>query len=74
MGINGHPLMAIKSLYYQSKVCVRVYGKQSKSFRVGVGLRQECVLSPLFFIIYINWMDKLSRTDECVTNERCKFS
>ena len=49
-GIDGQLLMAIKSLYCQLEVCVN--GKQSKSFHVGVGLRQGCVLSPLFFIIY----------------------
>ena len=46
----------------------------SKSFHVGVGLRQKCVLSPLLFIIYMNWMDKLSRTDEFVTIGRSKIS
>ena len=71
-GIDGHLLMTIKSLYCQPEVCVRVNGKQLKSF--GVGLRQECILSPLLFIIYMNWMDKLSQTDECVTIGRCKIS
>ena len=66
--------MTIKSLYCQSEVCVLVNGKQSKSFNVSVGLRQGCVLSPLLFIIYMNWMDKLSRTDECVTIGRYKIS
>ena len=56
-GTNGHLSMAIKSLYSQPKVSVRVYAKQSKSFLVGVGLRKGCVLSLLFFIIYMNWMD-----------------
>ena len=53
-GIDGHLLMAIKSLYFQPKVSVCVNDKQSKSFHVGVGLRQGCVLSSLLFIIYMN--------------------
>ena len=73
-GIDGNLLMAIKSLYCQLEVCVRVNGKQSKLFHVGVGFRQRCVLSPFLFIIYMNWMDKLSRIDECVTIGRCKIS
>ena len=64
--------MAIKSLYCQPEVCVHVNGRQSKSFQVRVGIRPGCVLS--LFIIYIFWMDKLSRTDECVTIGRCKIS
>ena len=67
-------LMAIKLLYSQPEVCVCLNGKQSKSFRVGLGLRQGCALTSLFFIIYMNWMDKLSRTDGCVTIGKCKFS
>ena len=72
-GIDGHLLMAIKLLYCQPEVCVHVSGKQSKSFLVGVCLRQGCVLSPLFFIIYMNCMDKPSRTDDCVTIGRCEI-
>ena len=37
----------------------------------------RCVLSPFLFVIYVNSMDKLSRTDECVTCvtiEGCKIS
>ena len=36
-GNDGHLLMVIKSLYCRPEVCVRVNGKQSKSFHVGVG-------------------------------------
>ena len=52
--------MAIRSLYRQREVCVRVNVKQSKLFHVGVDLWKGCVLLPLRFIIYMNWMDKLS--------------
>ena len=44
-----------------------VNGKQLKPFHVGVGFRQECVLSPLLFIVYMNWIDKCSQADECAT-------
>ena len=59
-GVNGQLLRAIKSFYCRPEVCVRVNGKQSKPFHVGVGLRQRCVLSPLLFIVYMNWIDKCS--------------
>ena len=66
--------MAIKSLYCLPEVSVCVNGKQSKSFHVGVGLRQECVLPHLLFMIYMNRMDKLNGTDKCVTIGRCKIT
>ena len=63
-GIDGRLLMAIKSVYCQPVVCVCVNGKQSNSRHVDVvGLQQGCALSPLLFIIYTNWMDKLCRID-----------
>ena len=59
-GVNGQLLSAIKSLYKQSTVYVRVNGKETKPFNVSVGLRQGCVLSPLLFIIYMDKIDKNS--------------
>ena len=41
---------------------------------MGVGFRQECVLSPLLFIVYMNWIDKCSQADECATIGKRKIS
>ena len=57
-GVGGQLLRAIKSLYCRPEVCVRVNDKQSKPFQVGVGLRQECVLSPLFFFHCLCELDR----------------
>ena len=73
-GVNGQLLRAIKSFYCRPEVCFRVNGKQSKLFRVGVGLRLRYVLPLLLFIVYMNWIDKCSSADECATIGNCKIS
>ena len=73
-GIDGQLLRAIKSFYCRPEVCVWVNGKQSKPFHVGIGLRQGYVLSPLLFIVYMNWIDKYCQADECATIGNCKIS
>ena len=35
---------------------------------------QGCVLSPLLFIVYMNWIDKCSQADECTTIRNFKIS
>ena len=61
-GIDGQLLNAIKSLYTHSEVCVRVNSATTKPFRVSVGLRQGCSLSPILFLIY---MDRIVKKSEC---------
>ena len=60
-GIDGQLLTAIKSLYMQSEVCVGVNSATTKPFRVSVGPRQGCSLSPILFLIY---MDKIVKKSE----------
>ena len=73
-GVDGQLLGAIKSFYCRQEVYVLINGKQLKPFLVGVGLRLECVLSPLLFIVYMNWIDKCSQIDECAMSGNCQIS
>ena len=57
-GIRGRLLEAIKTIYVGSKAAVRIDGEMSEAFDVEKGVRQECCLSPLLFIIF---MDKIIR-------------
>ena len=41
---------------------------------MGVGLRQECILSSLLFIVYMEWIDKCSQANECASIGNCKIS
>ena len=73
-GVEGQLLRAVKSFYCRPEVCVWVNGKQSKPLHVSVGLRQGCVLSPILFIVYMNWIDKYSQANECATIGNCKIT
>jgi len=44
-GVDGRLLLAVKSLCSCSEVCVHVGKVKSRPFTVGVGLRQECVVT-----------------------------
>ena len=58
--MRGQLFAAIKSLYKQSQVCVRVNSKKTKFFSGNVGLRQQqgCVLSSHLIITYMDKIDK----------------
>ena len=55
-GIGGRLLQGVKSLYVDSKGCVRVVNEVSEWFPVRVGLRQGCVMSPWLFKLYMDGM------------------
>ena len=44
----------MKSMYANSKSCIKVNGVLSKFFEQRIGLRQGCVLSPTLFNVFIN--------------------
>uniref|UniRef100_A0AAR2LJT3 Reverse transcriptase domain-containing protein n=1 Tax=Pygocentrus nattereri TaxID=42514 RepID=A0AAR2LJT3_PYGNA len=67
-GVPGLLLRAIQSLYSRSESCVRILGIKSDSFRVSVGLRQGCALSPLLFVIF---MDRVSGRSQGVRRALC---
>ena len=53
-GINGHLLKVVQSLYEKSEECVRVCREWGKWFKVAVGLRQVCVMSPWLFNLFVD--------------------
>ena len=71
---DSHLLLAIKSLYFSSEVCVCVTGVKSQTFTIGGGLQQRCVLSPLLFIVYMKWIDSHSWVKEGVTDGSCRIN
>ena len=45
-GVGGKLLKAAQSFYIDGRACVRVGNEVSEWFRVNIGLRQGCVISP----------------------------
>lgn len=52
MGLSEHLIRMIKSLYDNQAAVVRTESGDSDSFKVGKGVRQGCILSPILFNLY----------------------
>ncbi len=52
-GVGGQLMEGIKAFYREANACVKVNGELSDSFATGVGVRQECVMSPWLFNIFM---------------------
>ena len=65
--VGGRPLLAVKSLYSYTDICVRVGEVHPQPFAVDVGTRQGCKLWSVFFIFYMNWIGSHSWVHEGVT-------
>ena len=53
-GIRGQTLRLVQSMYTNAQAQISVNGKLGEKFEVTRGVAQGCVLSPLFFDIYID--------------------
>jgi len=62
--VDGCLRLVVKSLYYCSEVCVHVFGVISQPFTMNVRLRQACVLSSLFSIGCVNWIDNHNQVNK----------
>ena len=61
-GIYSQLLTSNKSLYMHSEVCVRVNSATTKLFKVSMGLRQGCSLSPILLLTYMDTIVKKSES------------
>jgi len=55
-GVRPKLLRLIKALYRDTSCAVRSEGGLGKWFKVGTGLRQGCVLSPLLFNVFFDYV------------------
>ena len=66
-GVDDRLLLAVKSLYSRSEVCVRGGVVKWQPFTVDVRLLKWYVLSPLLVEVYMNWIEGNSRVNVDVT-------
>ena len=53
-GVSSKFVRIVKDIYDKSFSCVKVENKLSDTFKLNIGLRQGCILSPALFNIFIN--------------------
>ncbi len=53
-GVGGKLLEGVRSFYENASASVQVNGELSENFKVKVGVRQGCVMSPWLFSIYMD--------------------
>lgn len=63
MGVPRHLISLIKSLYGNNRAYVRVENELTDPFQVEKGVRQGCILSPLLFNIYGEWVMRRALED-----------
>lgn len=59
MGVPEHLVYLIKRLYEDGTAAVRVDGIDSENFKTQAGVRQGCILSPLLFNIYTEYIMRM---------------
>ena len=53
----------MKCLYNNSRCAVRTEGELGEWFQIVTGVRQGCILSPLIFLLVIDWVMKKATCD-----------
>ena len=78
IGVESKLVDLIESMYEQTKCAIIVNGKISEWFKVGVGVRQGCLLSPVLFNLFLEFVMRGLRQldsgvqmgDTCINNIR----
>ena len=66
LGIRGLPLALIKSYFRNRRQFVVYRGSESSLWDILVGVPQGSILGPLFFLIYINDLSRISNLFQCI--------
>ena len=65
-GLHGRVVCLLRNMYMNLKSCVQLESKCiTRSFDCRVGTRQGCMLSPFFFIFYLNEYIRMCKDKQC---------
>ena len=62
-GFPSKVINILKDMYADNQCCVRHEGQQSEWFHVKTGVRQGCVISPVLFLVVIDWVMRQATKD-----------
>ena len=57
-GISGKMWRVLRSIYENVESSVMLGGNNSRFFPINVGLRQGCILSPILFLLLMDWQKR----------------
>ena len=63
-GLPEKVINILKDIYTGNQCCVRHENQQSEWFQVKTGVRQGCVISPVIFLIVIDWVMRRATADK----------
>ena len=63
-GLPDKIINIVKDMYASNMCCVRHEGKHSEWFQVQTGVRQGCIISPLLFLIVIDYVMRTATADK----------
>ena len=65
-GIPDKIIGIIQNFYKDSRCAVRADGQQGEWFQIVTGVRQGCLLSPLIFLLVVDWiLKRVINKNEC---------
>ena len=63
--LHGKIITVMRNMYSKLKSCVQVGNHISEYFDCTIGTRQGCMVSPLFFILYLNELTQMIEENNC---------
>ena len=69
-GIQDHLTWLLRNLYASQKATVRTEHGTTDWFKIGIGVRQGCILSPCLFNFYAEYIMRNARLEEAQAESR----